>query len=223
MSVADVIDQRISTRGFLPDEVPETTIREILEIAARAPSGGNLQPWKVHVVTGAARQRVIDAVKKKLADAPMDDEAEIAVYPPKLWEPYRSRRFKVGEDMYELLAIPREDKAGRLNNLLRNFDFFDAPVGLFFSIDRAMSQAQFAHIGAFMMAIALIAEERGLATCMQEAWQRVRKTVEGVLAIPETDILYCGMALGRPDPDAPVNRLRTDRAPIEEWATFLTA
>lgn len=222
MDVSDALKTRISTRAFLGRPVDEATLRAILDTARWSPSGGNLQPWKLHVVTGAARQRVIDAVKAKLDSDPFADENDFPVYPEKLWEPYRSRRYDLGEAMYELLEIPRDDKMGRLNHLLKNFDFFGAPVGLFFVIERAMNPNQWAHLGMFMLAVALAAEEAGLASCMQEAWTRYTKTIGTALGLPETEQIYCGMALGHPDPDAPVNRLRSERAEVGDFAVFHT-
>lgn len=219
-SLSSIIKSRISARAFLDTPVPEEEIREILEIAKYAPSGGNLQPWKVHVVTGPARDRVIEAVKKSIAENPFANEGEIRVYPESLWDPYRTRRFNVGEEMYALLGIAREDKMARIGHLQKNFEFFGAPAGLFFTLDRRFDKGQWAHLGMFMLAVALVAEERGLATCMQEAWTTRAKTVCGVLGIPESDQLYCGMALGVPDRSAPVNTLRSTRAPLEEFAIF---
>ncbi len=219
-SASDLIRSRISTRAFLERPVPETEIRQILEIAKFAPSGGNLQPWKIHVVTGAARARVIAAVKKSIAENPFANESDLKVYPESLWEPYRSRRFAVGEDMYALLGVPRDDKMARIAHLQKNFEFFGAPAGLFFTLDRRFDKGQWAHLGMLMQSIALVAEERGLATCMQEAWTTRARTVSEVLGVPDTEQLYCGMALGFPDPSASVNKLRSARAPLEEFVTF---
>ena len=219
-SASALIRSRISTRAFLDTPVPETDIREILEIAKFAPSGGNLQPWKIHVVTGAARARVIAAVKKSIAENPFAHESDLKVYPESLWEPYRSRRFAVGEDMYALLGVPRDDKMARIAHLQKNFAFFGAPAGLFFTLDRRFDKGQWAHLGMLMQSIALVAEERGLATCMQEAWTTRARTLSEVLGVPDTEQLYCGMALGFPDPSAPVNKLRSARAPLEEFVAF---
>jgi nitroreductase len=219
-SASALIRSRISTRAFLDKPVPDSEIRAILDIAKFAPSGGNLQPWKIHVVTGAARGRLIVAVKKSLAENPFANESDLKVYPENLWDPYRSRRFKVGEDMYALLGVPREDKMARIAHLQKNFEFFGAPAGLFFTLDRRFDKGQWAHLGMLMLAIALVAEERGFATCMQEAWTTRAKTVSDFLGVPDSEQLYCGMALGVPDKTAAVNQLRSDRAPLEEIVTF---
>lgn len=211
---------RISTRAFRDTPVSEATIRDLLDTARWSASGGNLQPWRVHVVAGAARQRVIDAVAARLAEAPFEDENSFGAYPPKLWEPYRTRRFELGEQMYETLGIPREDKAGRLNHLLANFQFFGAPVGLFFSLDAAMNPNQWGHLGMFIMSVMLAAEDQGLATCAQEAWMTRHKTVAATLGLADNQRIWCGMALGYADPEAPVNTLRSQRAAIDEFAVF---
>jgi len=222
MNVTDAVKSRISTRAFLDKPVSEEMMREILEIARWAPSGGNLQPWKVHVVMGPARDRLVDTVKKAIAANPFADEAELAIYPPKLQDPWRARRFEVGEAMYALLGVPREDKAARVQWLLKNYEFFGAPAGLFFSLPRQFDKGQWAHLGMFMQTLALAAEVKGLATCMQEAWAARAKTVSEFLGLGEDEQLYCGMALGFADPDAKVNSLRSSRAAVDEFTTFLT-
>ncbi len=220
MNVSDAVARRKSCRAFLPDPVPVATIRDLLQRARQAPSGGNLQPWRVWVVTGAARDRLVAAVKDAIAADPFTDESAFPVYPPKLWEPYRTRRFENGEEMYALLGIPRDDKPARLARLAENFSFFGAPAGLFFSLDKGFGPPQFAHLGMFMATLALLAEEAGLATCMQEAWQRRQMTVSACLNLPEDQRLYCGMALGRADTAHPVNAMRATRAEVPNFAEF---
>ena len=142
------------------------------------------------------------------------------MYPPNLWEPYRTRRHKVGEDMYALLGISRSDRSARLARFARNYEMFGAPVGLFFVIDERMGHAQWAHLGMFMQSIALAALERGVSSCMQEAWATLRSSLKAHFAIDEHEMVYCGMALGYADEAAAVNSLRSDRAPVEEFASF---
>jgi nitroreductase len=216
MNVSEALKKRVSVRAFKPDPISEQLLREILEAARYAPSGGNLQPWKVIAVAGAERDAVTALAKANLPGA----EDERPVYPASLWEPYRSRRFKVGEDMYALLAIPRENKPARLMHLAQNFDFFGAPVGLFFVIDRRMGHAQWAHLGMFMQSLALAAIERGVSSCMQEAWARMRTPLHERFALGENDMIYCGMALGYADDSAPINTLRSDRADVDEFTIF---
>lgn len=219
--VSSALKTRISIRAFLDKPVSEEQIREILEIAKFAPSGGNTQPWRVHVVLGAGRDRLVETVKKAMAENPLADEAEFPIYPPSLWEPYRTRRYALGEAMYERLGIPREDKPARLAHLARNFEFFGAPAGVFFSLDRRFNENQWAHLGMLMFAVTLVAADKGLATCMQESWMTRAKTVSKFLGLPDDQRLYCGMALGYADPDAVVNKLRSERAPLDEFVTFI--
>jgi nitroreductase len=219
MNVTEAIKARVSIRAFRPDPVPQTLVRELLDAARWSPSGGNLQPWKVIAVSGSEREAVCALAKRTLLSG-ANEAAQYPPYPPNLWEPYRTRRFKSGEDMYALLGIPREDRGRRLQNFARNYDFFDAPVGLFFVIDRRMGHAQWSHLGMFMQNIALAAVERGLATCMQEAWAVVRETLAKHFALPAEEMIVCGMALGYADETIPVNTLRTERAEVEEFTTF---
>jgi nitroreductase len=221
LTVTDALRQRISIRRFLEAPVSAALVTAILDAARWSPSGGNLQPWKVIAVAGQEREAVIALARKVRggADSPSEEGSD-PVYPANLWEPYRTRRYQVGEDMYALLGIAREDRAGRLAHVARNFEFFGAPVGLFFLIDRRMGRGQWAHLGMFMQSLALVAVERGLGTCMQEFWGTMRESLHRHFALPATDMIYCGMALGFPDPAAPVNRLRSQRAPVAEFATL---
>ncbi|HVT34589.1 MAG TPA: nitroreductase [Nevskiaceae bacterium] len=219
MTVTEALQRRTSIRAFLPTPVADATVREILDVARYAPSGGNLQPWKVVVVSGTARDAVVALAKNYPGMFPAED-AERPVYPPNLWEPYRSRRYQVGEDMYALLGIARDNKPARLKHVARNFEFFGAPVGVFYVIDERMGHGQWAHLGMYMQSVALAATERGLGTCFQEFWGTLRATLKKHFALPEHDMIYCGMALGHADPAAPVNRLRSARAPLEEFARF---
>jgi nitroreductase len=219
-SVTEALRERISIREFLPTPVPRETVEAILDAARWAPSGGNLQPWKVIAVAGQEREAVTRLALRALDEHPEGEADEYPVYPPRLWEPYRSRRYDLGEAMYALLGIPREDKPARRARFRHNYEFFGAPVGLFFVIDRGMGHGQWAHMGMLMQSIALVAVEHGLGTCMQEAWGAVRKTLGAHFGLGEHEVLYCGMALGHPDPDAPVNRLRSERVAVDEFTTF---
>jgi nitroreductase len=221
LTVTAALKKRISVRKFLPTAVPGSQLRELLDVARWSPSGGNLQPWKVIALAGAELDAVRElAHRGQVAGGTSSEEGNDPVYPPHLWEPYRSRRYQVGEDMYSLLGVHREDRAGRLAHVARNFDFFGAPVGLFFVIDRRLGRAQWAHLGMFMQSLALVAVERELGTCMQEFWALLRESLHRHFALPETDLVYCGMALGHPDTGAPVNQLRSSRVAVEEFATL---
>jgi nitroreductase len=219
-TVTETIKRRISTRQFLPLPLTEQIVREILDVARWAPSGGNLQPWKVIAVAGAEQAAVIELARRIHAAESPDESAERPAYPPNLWEPYRTRRYKLGEDMYALLKIPRSDRTARLARFARNYEMFGAPVELFFVIDERMGHAQWAHLGMFMQSIALAALERGVSSCMQEAWGSLRSSLKSYFALDEHELIYCGMALGYADETAAVNSLRSDRAPVDEFASF---
>lgn len=220
MNVRDAILTRKSIRAFKPDPVSETTIRDILEVSSRAATGGNLQPWRVHVLTGEGREELLRRVRAQRAETPMGKSPEYNIYPPDLTEPYRSRRYRVGEMMYATLNIPREDKAARLKFFSGNWEFFGAPVGLIFTMDRQMQEGQWVDLGMFLQNIMLMARAHGLHTCPQEAWAVWHKVIRGYLNVPDTEIIFCGMALGHADDMAPVNSLVTERAAVDEFASF---
>jgi len=220
MNVTEAIDSRMSCRAFLHTPVPATTVRTILETAKRAPSGGNLQPWFVYVLTGASLEEFRASIRAKLPSHPRGEGHEYDVYPKVITEPYLARRFTCGEDLYATIKVPREDKAARIAQFARNYELFDAPVGLFFAIDRQMGFGQWADLGMFMQNIMLLAREFGLHTCAQEAWAAWYKSVGEFLQLPRQLMLFCGMALGYRDESAPINRLRTARAELNEFAVF---
>jgi nitroreductase len=220
VKVTEAVETRMSCRAFLPTPVPAATVRTILEAARRSPSGGNLQPWHIHVLAGEPLAQLIAAVRAQLPQFPRGEGSEYDIYPKELGEPYRSRRFKCGEDMYATIGVPREDKLARLLQFARNYEFFGAPVGLFFYVDRQMGPPQWSDLGMFMQTVMLLAREHGLHTCAQEAWSVWHRTVGGFLQVPPERMLFSGMALGYRDESAPINRLRTDRAPLSEIADF---
>jgi len=220
LTVTEALKRRISTRAFRPEPLAQQLVREILDVARWAPSGGNLQPWKVVAVAGAERAAVIELARRIHAAEGPDESTERPVYPANLWEPYRTRRYKLGEDMYALLGIARSDRSGRLARFARNYEMFGAPVELFFIIDERMGHGQWTHLGMFMQSIALAALERGVSSCMQEAWATLRSSLKSHFALDEHELVYCGMALGYADETAAVNSLRSDRAPVEEFASF---
>ena len=214
-SVTEAILGRRSVRAFLPRPVERSVVEEILELAARAPSGGNLQPWRVDVLSGEPL-RALKAAALASGSAGM----ELIVYPSPLPEPYRTRRFRSGEALYEAIGIPREDRPARMAQFARNFEAVGAPVLLLVSVDRIFDRPQWAHLGMFLQNLMLLAHERGLATCPQEAWAAVHGAVAEHIGLPAERILHCGVALGYADPDAPINSLRTEREPVEAFARF---
>ncbi len=222
MNVEDAIRSRFSTRAFLDTAVTEADLRALLDLARWSPSGGNCQPWHVYALSGESMTRFKAETAKAMAENPMGEEGEFHIYPPAIKEPYRTRRFECGEALYRSIAIPREDKMGRLMQLARNYEFFGAPAAFFFALDRQMGPGQWAHLGMLMQTIALAAEGRGLATCMQEAWARRHSLVRTFFSVPDELQLYCGMAIGYADMSAPINGWRTTRAPVDEFATFLS-
>lgn len=220
MDVREAVATRYSCRAFLPTPVPLATVREILEGAARAPSGGNLQPWLVHALAGERLEALKAMVRARPALLPRGEGAEYDIYPRELKEPYRTRRFQVGELLYRAIGVPREDRPGRIRQYARNFEFFGAPVGLFFSIDRTMGPPQWSDLGGYIQSVMVLARAHGLHTCGQEAWTHWHRTLGEVLALPPDYMLFCGMALGYADEDAPINRWRAPREPLDAFASF---
>jgi nitroreductase len=220
MKVSEALASRISARAFLDKPVPKELVLKILEGSARAPSGGNLQPWHVWVIAGEEMARFRALIAEKLKSHPAGEETEYQIYPPNLKDPYRSRRYKCGEDLYATINIGRDNKPARLMQLAKNYQFFGAPVGLFFAIDRDMQEGQWADLGMYMQSIMLLAREYGLHTCPQEAWARWHRTIREFLQMPPEVMLFSGMALGYMDEAHPINTLRTDRAPLEEYASL---
>ena len=213
----EAIATRRSVRAFLPDPVPEATVRHILEVAARAPSGTNIQPWHVYVVAGEARERV---VREVLAARDRGEGGWHYTYYPKTWrDPYLARRRKIGWDLYGLLGIAKGDKERMWAHFGRNFTFFDAPVGLFFTLDVDMAPAAGStrHVHRDVM---VAARGQGLDTCPQAAWVEYHQAVHKALGIPDTEKLVCGMALGHEDKTKPENKLVTEREPVDGFAKF---
>jgi nitroreductase len=217
MDVSEAVARRVSIRAFLETPVPAEVVKDVLARAAQAPSGGNLQPWRVYALTGEP----LAEFKALVAANPFGEAPEYDVYPPNLWEPFRTRRFQNGEDLYATIGIPREDKPARLRQLARNGTFFGAPVGIFFCLDRKLGPPQWADLGMYMQNVMLLSTERGLDTCPQEYWARYPVTVAKFLGLPEDHMLFAGMAMGFRDPDAPINTLKASRDPFELWGELI--
>lgn len=219
MRVSEAVEERRSVRGYLDRPVDGALLRSLLERAARAPSGGNLQPWHVDMVGGAELDRLRAIIGAKLAAGQLE-AAEYDIYPRELVEPYRTRRFEIGEALYATMHIARENKDARRREFANNFRLWGAPAALFCTVDRRMGPPQWSDLGMFLQTFMLLAVEAGLATCAQECWAIYPTTVREFLATPPDRMLFCGMSIGYEDKAAPANRLRSARAPLSEWATF---
>jgi nitroreductase len=222
-AVDTAITTRHSMRAYLPTAVPRELIEDILRVASRAPSGTNTQPWQVHVLSGAAKARL----SQRLSAAYLDPAAfaaakeEYAYYPSEWVSPYIDRRRKVGWDLYGLLKIGKGDKARMQAQHGRNYEFFDAPVGLIFTIDRVMQQGSWLDYGMFLQNVMVAARARGLHTCAQAAFTQFHELIADELQMAPQQMLVCGMALGYADPDAAENTLVTEREPVSGFARFL--
>jgi nitroreductase len=221
-AVDGAIRSRRSIRAFLPTPVPRAVIEQILDVASRAPSGSNTQPWKVHVLTGASLAGMSAAIRAA-HDDPALAAAHVEEYPyyPRQWvAPYVDRRRKIGWDLYGLLGIGRQDKQRMHDQHGRNYAFFDAPVGLFFVIDRVMEQGSWLDYGMFLQNVMVAARARGLDTCPQAAFTQYHRLIGERLGLGEGEMLVCGMALGVADPAAVENGLETEREPVAGFTRF---
>jgi len=217
------ITSRRSIRAFLPTPVARADIERILEVSTRAPSGTNIQPWKVYVLTGAAKERLSEAILAVHNDPELSRQhtEEYAYYPRQWTSPYIERRRKVGWDLYTLLGITRENKAGMHHQHGRNYRFFDAPVGLIFAIDRILEQGSWLDYGMFLENIMIAARARGLDTCPQAAFTPFHRIIAQQLGLPDGEMVVCGMALGYADPDKIENTLATERSPLNSFVKFV--
>ena len=217
MKVSEAVLSRRSIRAFTSEPINNKVIHDLLALAARSPSGGNLQPWKIYVINNQSMKKFIE-----FQDSWNQPETPgYAIYPAGLTEPYRTSRYQLGEAMYELLGIPREDKDARLQQVLRNFEFFGAPAAIFCFVDKQMGPPQWSDLGMFLQTLMLLAQEAGIDTCAQEAWAMKNDSVSKFVGSDKNDILFCGLALGYKDEDAVINQLSSERRPIEQWAKFL--
>ena len=219
-SVDEAITSRRSVRAFLPTPVPRDLVEHILEVAARAPSGTNTQPWKVQAVTGAALAALVRDMLAAHDDPENTTDREYEYYPTQWYEPYLSRRRKVGWDMYGLLGIGKADKEKMHHQHGLNYTLFGAPVGLFFSIDRKLEKGSWLDYGMFLQNIMIAARGHGLHTCPQAALATYHPVVRRHLSIPDEEMVICGIALGYEDKSALVNSLRTEREPVSGFTRF---
>jgi nitroreductase len=219
-AVDRAISSRSSIRRFLPTPVPAATVESILDIAARAPSGTNMQPWRGYVLAGVAKDALIKAVQAVFDAQEAGHTQEVQYYPDAFFEPYLSRRRAVGWDLYGRLGITRGETAKMRAQHRRNFQFFDAPVGMIFTVDRRLATGSWLDYGMFLQNVMVAARGRGLDTCAQAAWSHYHRAIRPVLRLGEEETVVCGMALGYADPDAPENALITSRTPVRSFMRF---
>jgi nitroreductase len=226
-SVDAAIESRFSARAFLPTPVPRETLAHILKVSARAPSGTNTQPWRVYVVQGAARNQIVsevcaahDAIRANPALA--SDYSEGYDYYPEKWvSPYIDRRRENGWSLYGLLGITKGDKDAMHAQHQRNFKFFDAPVGLFFTIDRVMGRGSLVDCGMLIENVMVAARAQGLHTCPQAAWNGFSKIIAPIIGAGDNELMVCGMSLGFADTSAVVNTFHTPRVAVEDFTRWV--
>lgn len=221
---AEIVDRAItsrrSVRRFLPDPVPRETVEQILAVASRAPSGTNMQPWRVYVAAGAVKDRLSERIVDAYLNENDQHQQEYKYYTNPIPEPYLSRRRKVGWDLYGLLGIAKGEKDKMQAQHARNYLFFDAPVGLVFTIDRILEKGSWLDYGMFLENVMVAARGRGLHTCPQAAFAQFHKVMRAELGVSEQEIVICGMSLGYADESAVEYQLETVREPVKDFATF---
>ena len=217
MNVTQAVLARHSVRAFKPDPVDGHVVRDLIETAKRAPSGGNLQPWRVYALAGEPLGQFKAIVARKLAEGIRGEPPEYAVYPPGLWEPLRARRREAGKQRYAALGAARSDENQQLLER-QNYAFFGAPVGLFFCLDRRVGPPQWSDVGMYMQTLMLLAIERGLATCPQEVWSNWPVTIAEFISLPADHMVFAGMSLGYEDTEHAMNGYRTDRESFDNFA-----
>ena len=221
MQLTEAMASRFSARAFIDAPVSQETVYKILDLARQCPSGSNMQPWKVHAVTGEVRKELIARAMSFAEENPIGAGPKgNPIHPPSFIQPYKDRRFECGMRLYDALGIDRKDRPARQAQLMRNFYFFDAPVGLMFSLHKSLFPAQIGDLGIFMGNVMLAAREFGLHTCAQGFWQDVSPAVHDVLNISDDYLVYNGIALGEIDPDSPANCLDMGREAVDDFTEF---
>jgi nitroreductase len=220
-AVDEAINTRQSVRAFLPTPVPRSTVEQLLKLAARSASGSNIQPWRIRVLAGDVKDRLENAIFDAVARGGFEPHKREWNYYPVNWrEPFLGRRRKIGWDMYSLLGVAKGDFEGTQRARMRNYQFFGAPIGMIFTLDEDLEIGSWLDLGIYLGTLMVAARGHGLHTCPQAAFADFHKIIRPLLGIPEKEIIVCGMALGHIDPDAPVNRLVTERARLGDFATF---
>jgi nitroreductase len=221
MHVAEAVRSRRSVRAFLDRPIPADILRHVIAEAARSPSGGNLQPWRLFVLAGEPLVEFKALMQKRLAANPEPVAAEYSIYPNALPEAYRAERDRLAKAMYELAGIGRDQKLQRLMLMQRNFSFFGAPAGLFCYVDRCMGPPQWSDLGMYLQTLMLLLRGHGIDSCAQEAWSLFHDSVGEFLGPPPEWMLFCGMAIGYADPASPMDSLRSERMPVDGFAKFM--
>lgn len=223
MKVSQALESRMSVRAFTEKSVPVETVIRVLEKAARSPSGSNLQPWRMVVLSPEKLEALNTLMARRMAGEanPNGDTQEYNIHPDNLKEPYRTSRYEVGEDMYALLQISRDEKSKRREWFANNFRFFGAPAAVFCFVDCIMGPPQWSDLGMYLQSVMLLFQEEGIDTCPQECWAMYPKTIHEFCEMPDELMLFCGMAIGHKDEDHPVNRLKTKRTNSDEWLKVL--
>lgn len=216
-SVTEAVLSRKSIRSFLNKSVEDLLIKELLEKASFAPSGGNLQPWKIFIINN----NTMNDFKKFQKEWSESEIPQYPIYPEKLKEPYRTSRFEMGEQMYSSINITRENKLARAEQMMKNFNFFGAPAAIFCFIDKQMNSPQWSDLGMFLQTFMLLAEEKQLSTCAQESWSLKNKMVSAFVNADEDLILFCGISIGYQDFGADINQFKTIRRDFDDWAKFV--
>jgi nitroreductase len=219
MDVYEAVKTRRAVRGFTDQPVSREVIERVLSAAARSPSGSNIQPWNIYVVTGEPLAQLKKVATERVANSDPWDEREYVMYPAQLKSPYGERRSAFGRDRYTALGVAREDWEARIRAAIGNWDCFGAPVALFCYIDRDLGMPQWADLGMYLQTVMLLLRAEGLHSCPQMAWSQVRKSVDAVTSPPPELMLFCGMSIGYEDPD--VSFVDNGRAPLDETVTFI--
>lgn len=219
MDVYEAVTSRRAVRGFSDEPVSRDVLERVLSAAGYAPSGSNVQPWNIYVVTGAPLAQLKKVATERVASGDPWDEREYVMYPDDMTSPYRDRRAAFGQERYSLLGVERSDTEGRMRAAIANWNCFGAPAALFCYIDRGLGQPQWSDLGMYLQTVMLLLRAEGLHSCPQMAWSQVRKSVDEVVSPPENLMLFCGMSIGYKDPT--VRYIRTSRAPLDETVTFI--
>ena len=220
MNIKQLIESRYSVRSFLDKDVGFEKVKSILDTANSAPSGGNIQPWKVYVLGNNSKNKLVTQALNNY-DTGVQEDIEYEIYPKSLAEEYKKRRSQCAADMYDALSIARDDIDTRLKQVRENFKFFGAPIGMIVTIDKSFAQNGWGHVGMFLQNLWLTAIDEGLGVCLQESWSIYPKTVKKVIDCPYNEMIWCGIAMGYPNNEDPINNYRTSRDSLDSFASFI--